>query len=116
MDENNTYERHTQALFQMFDEITRALAGSPHDIYEVYEQHPGTSWELRDDLMRGRALFSWNRLDTSSKDSIRHLVDAADCDPCSHDDLQDLMSPYWQNLRKLAKDYVSATGMRKHNA
>ena len=58
-------------------EVAQALVGGDKLIVVDFGDHPGTAWEVRQELMAGSPLLEWSELTPLQKDAVEGLVSEA---------------------------------------
>jgi len=69
-------ESMRQCIYSLMN-VARALVGGGRLIVVDFGDHPGTAWEVRQELLAGSPLLAWSILTPSLKGGIEELVSEA---------------------------------------
>ncbi|WP_155394830.1 hypothetical protein [Xanthomonas albilineans] len=92
-----------------FEDAVRSLSKSPEEIFDDFDSHLGVAWEIRQEILAGKALLEWDKISNCRKEKIRELILAAKEMPdnaYAGSGMDDFNDPIWGVLRKMASDFL----------
>ena len=82
----------------------------PEQIFKEFGEHLGVAWELRQELLSGKALLTWRQLSPDLRRPIQRLIADVESMPGSAYagfGLNDLTDPHWELVRRAANEVVT---------
>lgn len=71
------YSDSMMQCFHSLKEAAKALVGGSDLVLADFGDHPGTAWEVRQELLSGSPLLRWDALGPSIKETVEALVSEA---------------------------------------
>lgn len=77
MNARMSLDESMRRCFRSLTDVAQALVGGGKLIAADFADHPGTAWEVRQELLAGSPLLEWSALTPSLKDAVEGLVSEA---------------------------------------
>ncbi|WP_152640568.1 hypothetical protein [Xanthomonas sp. MUS 060] len=93
-----------------FEDAVRSLSKTTEEIFDDFDAHLGVSWEVRQEILAGKALLEWGKISKGQKEKIRGLILAVEEMPrnaYAGSGINDLKEPIWEVLRKMASAFLA---------
>jgi hypothetical protein len=91
-----------------FEETVLLMSGNAEELFGSFGEHPGVGGEVKQEILAGRPLITWNKIPETKRGLIEKIIMAADDlpDEALDGNLDGLNHPAWNSVRDAVSEYL----------